>query len=119
MTGRTVQRPSDLECSDANLHAGAVNGGTSGLFPQLVFRPVPKFGRAETPMERLHLGSAAATPSGEVHRECGRNPSRAAGRARREWTARQATATAEPDRHLHANPMTPAQNYQPGITCSQ
>jgi hypothetical protein len=30
-----------LECSDAKLHAGAVNGGTSGLFPQLVFRPVP------------------------------------------------------------------------------
>src|SRR6267142_2109271 len=64
VTGRTVQRPSDLECSDANLHAGAVNGGTSGLFPQLVFRPVPKFGVAETPMERVHLGSAAATPSG-------------------------------------------------------
>jgi phytoene dehydrogenase-like protein len=66
VTGRTVQRPSDLECSDANLHAGAVNGGTSGLFPQ-------------------------------------RLPTR---------------AEIRPRRNPGGTPA-PAQNYQPGITCSQ
>ena len=33
--GKSIQRPSDLEASDANLHTGAVNGGTSQLYQQL------------------------------------------------------------------------------------
>ncbi|WP_255457209.1 phytoene desaturase family protein [Mycobacterium sp. Marseille-P9652] len=78
VVGRFVQRPSDLEASDANLHMGAVNGGTSQLQQMLVFRPLPGMGRAETPVEGLYLGSASATPGGSVHGACGRNASKAA-----------------------------------------
>ncbi len=39
--GRFVQRPSDLEASDANLHLGALNGGTAQLQQMLIFRPAP------------------------------------------------------------------------------
>ncbi|MDT5148458.1 MAG: hypothetical protein QOI01_191 [Mycobacterium sp.] len=73
-----IQRPSDLEASDANLHCGAVNGGTSQLNQQLIFRPTPGLGRAETPVENLYLGSAGAHPGGGVHGVCGRNAARAA-----------------------------------------
>jgi phytoene dehydrogenase-like protein len=75
---RFVQRPSDLEASDANLHQGALNGGTAQLQQMLVFRPAPGMGRAETPIERLYLGSASATPGGSVHGACGRNAANAA-----------------------------------------
>jgi phytoene dehydrogenase-like protein len=78
IVGKVVQRPSDLERSDANLHTGAVNGGTSQLHQQLIFRPTPGFGRAETPIENLCLGSAGASPGGGVHGVCGRNAARAA-----------------------------------------
>jgi phytoene dehydrogenase-like protein len=76
--GKSIQRPSDLESSDANLHTGAVNGGTSQLFQQLIFRPAPGFGRAETPLDNVFLGSAGASPGGGVHGICGRNAARAA-----------------------------------------
>ena len=78
VVGKTTQRPSDLEASDANLHTGAVNGGTSQLFQQLIFRPAPGFGRAETPLQNVFLGSAGASPGGGVHGVCGRNAARAA-----------------------------------------
>ena len=73
-----IQRPSDLESSDANLHAGAVNGGTSQLNQQLIFRPTPGLGRAETPIDNVYLGSAGAHPGGGVHGVCGRNAAKAA-----------------------------------------
>lgn len=76
--GRFVQRPSDLQASDANLHLGALNGGTAQLQQMLIFRPAPGMGRAETPIERLYLGSASATPGGSVHGACGRNAANAA-----------------------------------------
>ncbi|HTZ14471.1 MAG TPA: NAD(P)/FAD-dependent oxidoreductase [Mycobacterium sp.] len=78
---RSVQRPSDLEASNANLHRGALNGGTAQLQQMLIFRPAPGMGRAETPIERLYLGSASATPGGSVHGACGRNAANAALRA--------------------------------------
>jgi phytoene dehydrogenase-like protein len=78
VVGKTIQRPSALEASDSNLHTGAVNGGTSQLFQQLIFRPAPGFGRAETTVENVYLGSAGATPGGGVHGVCGRNAARAA-----------------------------------------
>ncbi|MDA2890589.1 NAD(P)/FAD-dependent oxidoreductase [Mycolicibacterium sp. BiH015] len=78
IVGKVIQRPSDLERSDANLHAGAVNGGTSQLFQQLIFRPLPGQGRAQTPLDNVFLGSAAAPPGGGVHGICGRNAARAA-----------------------------------------
>jgi phytoene dehydrogenase-like protein len=89
--GKTIQRPSDLEASDANLHTGAVNGGTSQLFQQLIFRPAPGFGRAETPVENVYLGSAGASPGGGVHGVCGRNAARAAlaGEGARGWPRRR------------------------------
>jgi len=92
--GKTVQRPSDLQASDANLFAGAVNGGTSQLFQQLIFRPAPGFGRAETPVQNVYLGSAGATPGGGVHGVCGRNAARAAlaGAGARGWPRRRLAA---------------------------
>jgi phytoene dehydrogenase-like protein len=78
VVGRFLQRPSDLEASDANLHQGALNGGTAQLQQMLIFRPAPGMGRAETPIERLYLGSASATPGGSVHGACGRNAALAA-----------------------------------------
>lgn len=80
---RFVQRPSDLEASDANLHLGALNGGTAQLHQMLIFRPAPGMGRAETPVEGLYLGSASATPGGSVHGACGRNAANAALAAQR------------------------------------
>jgi phytoene dehydrogenase-like protein len=44
----------------------------------LIFRPAAGMGRAETPIERLYLGSASATPGGSVHGACGRNAANAA-----------------------------------------
>ncbi len=78
IVGKTIQRPSDLQANDANLHTGAVNGGTSQLFQQLIFRPVPGLGRAETPVQNVYLGSAGASPGGGVHGVCGRNAANAA-----------------------------------------
>ena len=68
---RTVQRPADLNAADPNLVHGAVNGGTAQLFQQLVFRPVPGLGRAETVVGGLYLASASAHPGGGVHGVCG------------------------------------------------
>lgn len=79
--GRFLQRPSDLEASNANLHHGAVNGGTAQLQQMLIFRPAPGMGGAETPIDRLYLGGASATPGGSVHGACGRNAANAALRA--------------------------------------
>jgi phytoene dehydrogenase-like protein len=78
VVARTVQRPGDIQSADANLVHGAVNGGTAQLFQQLVFRPVPGLGRAETPVQGLYLGSASAHPGGGVHGVCGWLAARAA-----------------------------------------
>lgn len=78
IVGKFIQRPSELTASDANLVGGAVNGGTAQLQQQLIFRPTPGFGRAETPIEGLFLGSAGAHPGGGVHGVCGRNAATAA-----------------------------------------
>lgn len=78
VVGKFIQRPSELTASDANLVGGAVNGGTAQLQQQLIFRPTPGFGRSETPVEGLYLGSAGAHPGGGVHGVCGRNAARAA-----------------------------------------
>jgi phytoene dehydrogenase-like protein len=75
---RRVLGPRELEARDANLVGGALNGGTSQLHQQLVFRPVPGLGRAETGIAGLYLASASAHPGGGVHGACGMNAARAA-----------------------------------------
>ncbi|MDX3075455.1 NAD(P)/FAD-dependent oxidoreductase [Streptomyces sp. NPDC088354] len=79
---RRVLAPPDIESADANLHDGAINGGTAALHQQLVFRPVPGTGRPETPVAGLFLASAAAHPGGGVHGAPGANAARAALRFR-------------------------------------
>ena len=75
---RRVLGPRELEARDANLVGGAINGGTSALHQQLVFRPVPGAGRAETGIGGLYLASASAHPGGGVHGAPGMNAARAA-----------------------------------------
>jgi phytoene dehydrogenase-like protein len=78
IVGRHIQSPLDLEAVNANLVGGATNGGTAGLHQQLVFRPTPGTGRAETPIRGLFLASASAHPGGGVHGACGWNAALAA-----------------------------------------
>jgi phytoene dehydrogenase-like protein len=75
---RRVLGPAELESRDANLVGGAINGGTAQLHQELVFRPVPGGGRAETGVPGLYLGSASAHPGGGVHGAAGMNAARAA-----------------------------------------
>ncbi|HZR15197.1 MAG TPA: NAD(P)/FAD-dependent oxidoreductase [Acidimicrobiia bacterium] len=76
--GRHVTAPPSFADEDANLVGGAIGGGTMQLHQQLVFRPVPGFGRAETPVRGLYLGSASAHPGGSVNGAPGANAARAA-----------------------------------------
>jgi phytoene dehydrogenase-like protein len=75
---RRVLGPRELEAHNANLLGGALDGGTANLDQQLIFRPVPGLGRAETPIAGLFLGSCSAHPGGGVHGAPGRNAARAA-----------------------------------------
>lgn len=76
--GRNVQLPGDLQAHNPSLVGGAINGGTAAIHQQLVFRPVPGLGRADTPLDRLYLASSSAHPGGGVHGACGANAARAA-----------------------------------------
>lgn len=75
---RRILGPHEMEARNANLVGGSVNGGTAQLHQQLVFRPVTGWGRAETPVRGLYLGSASAHPGGGVHGAAGSNAARAA-----------------------------------------
>jgi phytoene dehydrogenase-like protein len=70
--------PAELHAADANLDRGAIGGGTAQLHQQLLFRPVPGSGRAETPIANLYLASSSAHPGGGVHGAAGANAARAA-----------------------------------------
>ena len=74
---RRVLGPRQLQARDENLINGALGGGTAGLHQELIFRPIPGLGRAETPIRGLFLGSASAHPGGGVHGACGANAARA------------------------------------------
>ncbi|NJC70317.1 NAD(P)/FAD-dependent oxidoreductase [Planosporangium thailandense] len=78
IVGRYVAGPDRLEATDPSLVGGAINGGTSAPYQQLVFRPVPGLGRADTPVDRLYLASSSAHPGGGVHGAPGANAARAA-----------------------------------------
>uniref|UniRef100_UPI0013F17D5B phytoene desaturase family protein n=1 Tax=Actinomadura roseirufa TaxID=2094049 RepID=UPI0013F17D5B len=75
---RRVITPPLFERHNASLVDGALNGGTALAHQQLVLRPVPGLGRAETPVAGLYLASASAHPGGGVHGACGANAARAA-----------------------------------------
>ncbi|MGW2619545.1 phytoene desaturase family protein [Streptomyces sp. NPDC001500] len=75
---RRVLAPPTLRSLDANLHGGAINGGTTALHQQLFFRPLSGSGRPETAVRGLFLASAGAHPGGGVHGAPGANAARAA-----------------------------------------
>ncbi|MTD14963.1 NAD(P)-binding protein [Nakamurella sp. YIM 132087] len=75
---RRVLGPREFEARNANLHGGALGGGTANLHQELVLRPIPGRGRAETHLGGLYLGSSAAHPGGGVHGAPGANAARAA-----------------------------------------
>ncbi|MFG2395981.1 phytoene desaturase family protein [Streptomyces lydicus] len=81
---RRILAPPTLEAMNANLHGGAINGGTTALHQQLLFRPTPGTGRPETPVKGLYLASAGAHPGGGVHGAPGANAAHA---ALRTWSA--------------------------------
>ncbi|MFI8164772.1 phytoene desaturase family protein [Streptomyces sp. NPDC086081] len=80
---RRVLAPPTLQAMDANLAGGAINGGTTAMHQQLVFRPLPGTGRPETPVPGLFLASSGAHPGGGVHGAPGSNAARAALRRNR------------------------------------
>ena len=75
---RRVSGPADLEAANESLLGGSLNGGTSQLHQQLIFRPIPGLGRPETPVKGLFLASASAHPGGGVHGGPGAIAARAA-----------------------------------------
>jgi phytoene dehydrogenase-like protein len=81
--GRHVMTPPSFEAENPNLDGSAINGGTAQLHQQLVFRPVPGFGRPETPVKGLYLASGSAHPGGGVHGAAGANAAKAALSAQR------------------------------------
>ena len=78
VAGRLVQGPGDLEAAEPGLVGGAVNGGTASIHQQLVLRPTPGLGRADTVVPGLFLAGSSAHPGGGVHGGCGANAARAA-----------------------------------------
>jgi len=95
---RHVFTPERLEAANSNLVGGAINSGTAQIHQQLVFRPVPGLGRAETPIRGLFLAGASAHPGGGVHGAAGANAARAAvaERVRRRLTSRLPVARQPP-----------------------
>jgi phytoene dehydrogenase-like protein len=75
---RHVFGPQELQREDRSLVNGALNGGTSQIHQQLVFRPTPGWGRPETPVKHLYLCSSAIHPGGGVHGAPGASGARAA-----------------------------------------
>lgn len=75
---RQVLGPAGMHAENANLVGGALAGGTAAIHQQLIFRPVPGLGRADTPIDGLFLASASAHPGGGVHGGPGANAARAA-----------------------------------------
>jgi phytoene dehydrogenase-like protein len=90
--GRHCFAPVGMQATNPNLSLGAINGGTSQLHQQLVFRPLPGAGRPETPVAGLYLASSSAHPGGGVHGAAGANAARAAllpfQQARAKWIGR-------------------------------
>jgi len=78
VVGRAIAGPAELAEHNPSLVEGAINAGTAAIHQQLVFRPVPGLGRADTVVDRLYLAGASAHPGGGVHGAAGANAARAA-----------------------------------------
>jgi phytoene dehydrogenase-like protein len=78
VVGRAVSGPAELAAHNPNLVQGAINAGTAAIHQQLVFRPLPGLGRADTVVDRLFLAGASAHPGGGVHGAAGANAAHAA-----------------------------------------
>ena len=78
IVGRVISGPAELAEHNPGLVEGAINAGTAAIHQQLLFRPVPGLGRADTPVDRLYLAGASAHPGGGVHGAAGANAARAA-----------------------------------------
>ena len=78
VVGRAISGPAELAAHNPNLVEGAIAAGTSAIHQQLVFRPLPGLGRADTVVDRLFLAGASAHPGGGVHGAAGANAARAA-----------------------------------------
>jgi phytoene dehydrogenase-like protein len=76
--GRHVASPAGLAAENPSLVGGALGGGTAALHQQLLLRPVPGLGRADTPIDRLYLASSSAHPGPGVHGGPGASAARAA-----------------------------------------
>jgi phytoene dehydrogenase-like protein len=103
--GRHLQGPRWFSDENPNTHNGSVNGGTASLHQQLVFRPIPGLGRADTPIDRLFLAGASAHPGGGVHGGPGSNAARAAV-ARRRYGGLYAAMMREANRAIYAPAAT-------------
>ncbi|HIW61134.1 MAG TPA: NAD(P)/FAD-dependent oxidoreductase [Candidatus Stackebrandtia excrementipullorum] len=78
VVGRSVQAPKEFVVKNPSMIGGALGAGTSAPGQQLIFRPVPGLGRADTPVDRLFLAGAAAHPGPGVHGGPGANAAKAA-----------------------------------------
>jgi phytoene dehydrogenase-like protein len=75
---RHIMVPGEFERLNANMVLGSMHAGTAQLHQQAIFRPIPGWGRPETPVRRLYLASASVHPGGGVHGGPGANAARAA-----------------------------------------
>lgn len=75
---RHVLGPIEMAARNANLVEGGLGGGTNNLHQQLIFRPGTGWGRGDTSIRSLFLGSASAHPGGGVHGGPGANAALAA-----------------------------------------
>jgi phytoene dehydrogenase-like protein len=78
VVGRHVAGPAELAAKNPSLVGGAFSGGSVAPHQQLLLRPVPGLGRADTPVDRLYLASGSAHPGPGVHGGPGANAARAA-----------------------------------------
>jgi phytoene dehydrogenase-like protein len=78
IVSRVIEEPGGLHDANGNLVGGAINGGTSKMYQELIFRPVTGLGRPETPVAGLYLAGSAAHPGGGVHGGPGGNAAKAA-----------------------------------------
>ncbi len=105
ITARSVLGPAELAAQNPSLVGGAIGGGTSSIHQELMFRPVPGLGRADTVIDRLYLANGSAHPGGGVHGGPGANAARSALVRHRPVTGTAYAATIRAlHRVIYANP---------------